>query len=362
MPDHFQISENSLTDPFQTIVVLLTDPAVSWKFTKLMSFSRQKFRYGIPMILMLIFLFLLEGCWDGQEIPLVDLSVPASNDEIQAVTSKLTDQHEEWRFGFDLRNGPKEDALQYRPLLKYLERRTHQRFSLVFSNSAGQLISDLSRGRLHFAAIGAASYLIARHGAPILPLVRGVNAEGEAGYRAVLVVHPGSSLHRLQDLKGKRLAFGSVASTQGYWIPRIMLHRVGLTLQDLESFYFTGSHRACAEAVITHQADACSLQDTLAYKLVASGRLRQLAVSDLFPSSGIFAHGSVPAQVRQGVRQALIAFDPQGKDRAGLYHWEATEMAGGFIAATEADYEPFRFWVEQLGLIGEFIHGAGAGP
>ncbi len=310
----------------------------------------------------LILATLLSGCSEDQDIPLIDLSVPASAEEIHAITSPPTHQHREWKFGFDLRHGPKEDALQYLPLLEYLEQKTHLDFSLAFSDSANQLLSDLVRGKVQFAAIGAASYLSARRETLILPLVRGVNAQGEAGYRAVVVVRPDSRLHRLQDLKGRRLAFGSHTSTQGYWIPRIMLHLAGLTLGDLDSFYFTGSHRSCAEAVISHQADACGLQDTLALQLMKSGKLRQLAVSDLFPSSGIFAHASVPEEVRKQVRRALIDFEPRGKNKAGLYHWEATEMAGGFVLATEEDYEPLRYWAEKLALFDGSLPGRGRRP
>lgn len=303
---------------------------------------------------LLVLFFLLGACSDDRETPFVDLGIPADADEIREITRPPAGRRE-WQFGFDLRNGPEEDALQYLPLLKYLEQKTGVRFVLKFSNSSLQLLSDLIHDKVDFAAIGAASYLNALPSAPILPLVKGLNADGEAGYRAIVVVTPESPLHRLQDLKGKRLAFGSTSSTQGHWIPRIMLHRAGMSLQDLGSFYFTGSHRACAEAVITHQADACGLQDTLAMRLTAAGKLRQLAVSDLYPSSGIFVRASVPADIRERVRRALIEFDPQGKDQAGLYHWESTEMAGGFVTATRADYETLRAWAEKLGLLGDFM-------
>lgn len=306
--------------------------------------------FGRIWFVLLLALLFPAGCADQQETPLLDLDAPATPDEISAAT-----QHDATRqaflFGFDLRNGPKEDALQYLPLLRYLQQTTGHRFTLRFTEGAGHLLGELSSGHLQFAAIGAGSYLSARRNAPIVPLVHGVNAAGEAGYRALVVVAPDSPLQQLQSLRGRRLAFGGRTSTQGYWIPRIMLYRAGLTLDDLASYAFTGSHRACAEAVIAAKADACGLQDTLAQRLIETGQVRQLAASELYPSSGIFAHAGVPKAVREAVREALIAFDPNGRDRAGLYHWEDTEMAGGFVAASAGDYAPLRTWAARLGLL-----------
>lgn len=308
---------------------------------------------GIPMLAILLLVILqLAGCGDRQEEPFLDLGDPANSKELQAATSQGKSQNT-FLFGFDLRHGPKEDARQYLPLLQYLQRTTGHHFALRFTSGAGQLLDELSTGELHFAAIGAGSYLTIGRDGSVIPLARGLNATGEAGYRSILVVAPDSPLKDLQDLRDHHLAFGSSTSTQGHWIPRIMLHQAGLSLDDLRSFSFTGSHRACAEAVIAIKADACGMQDTLAQRLIMAGQVRQLAASDLYPSSGIFAHEGVPKMVRESVRKALITFDPSGRDRADLYHWEKTEMAGGFVAASAEDYEPLRRWALQLGLLGE---------
>jgi phosphonate transport system substrate-binding protein len=310
-----------------------------------------KFFDFLQLLLLMIVSLLLLSCSSDQHIEHLDLNLSATPDEIQAVTA-LVEAEQTFRFGFDLRHGPKEDAKQYLPLLDYLMQTTGYRFSLHFTVNSDQLLSDLTNGQLHFAAIGAGSYLTASHEAPILPLVRGVNAEGEAGYHALLVVKPDSPLINLSDLKDRHLAFGSPTSTQGHWIPRIMLHKAGLNLNDLHSFIYTDSHRGCAEAVISGKADVCGMQDTLALHLIEMGLLRALAVSDLYPSSGIFSHASVPQEKRFAVRDALLAFDPQGAHQEGLYNWQATEMAGGFVTARPDDFEPLRSWAMRLGLSG----------
>jgi phosphonate transport system substrate-binding protein len=307
-------------------------------------------RHALLRILLAAWILLLNACGTEQAPPYLDLSLPASLEEL-AAAAQPTETHQTFQFGFDLRHGPKEDARQYLPLLDYLARTTGHQFNLRFTANADQLLTELARGELQFAAIGAGSYLTASRQVPIVPLVRGVNAAGEAGYRAVMVVAADSELQQMQDLKGRRLAFGSATSTQGHWIPRIMLHQAGLKLQDLGGYFFSGSHRNCADAVISGKADACGLQDTLAQRFIEAALVKQLAVSDLYPSSGIFAHTQVPLEIRAAARQALIDFDPQKNHPVHLYNWEATEMAGGFAAVSIEDYTNLRTWAERLELL-----------
>ncbi len=183
-----------------------------------------------------------------------------------------------------------------------------------------------------------------------MALVRGVNAEGRAEYRSVIAVSPDSPIRSVEGLRGKRFAFGGVMSTQGHLIPRIAMSEHNITLDALGSYEFTGSHMNAASAVIQGRADACGMQDVMGERLAAQGLLRIIHRSRYHPSSGIVANVHVPPDVRNSVKQALLEFDPEAKDAAGLYHWERTEMPKGFVEAKKQDYDELREWASQLGF------------
>jgi phosphonate transport system substrate-binding protein len=260
---------------------------------------------------------------------------------------------EEYVFGFDLRGGIEEDVRQYLPFLRYLSDATGLRFRLHLSDSSSGLIEDLRTGKVQLAAVGAGSYLEAHELMPIEPLVRGLDARGEPTYHAVIVVAPDSPLRSVPELRGRRFAFGSVTSTQGHVIPRIMLLQQGIELGDLGFYDYRGSHGACAEAVISGRFDACGMQDVLARALEREGLVRILEVSDPFPSSCIAASASVPAEVRARLVEALLAFDPTGAQAGVLYRWDRTEMAGGFVEASDGDYAELRRWMQRFGMLPE---------
>ncbi len=300
---------------------------------------------GLPLLLALV---LLAGCGGGDE-PLVDLNERISDRELKAISPPRRD--DAIHVGFELRASPQEDARQYLPFLRYLGEATGQRFALRFTPAASSLGRELAQGRVQLALMGAVGYIQAHANGDAIILARGLNREGRGEYQSFIVVPPASPLRTLDELRGRRLAFGSRDSTQGHLIPRIMLARIGIGLQDLAGYAYTGSHQACANAVLSGRFDACGMQDTMARDMAGAGLLRVLARSRFYPSSGVVASTQLDAGLRERIREALLAFDPRADYMRGFYHWERTEMPRGFIAADDADYAELRRWIRRLGLL-----------
>lgn len=294
--------------------------------------------------------FLLSSCDSDTQVAQYDLE-----DRVEQTRTESKHRHHRdekvLTFGFDLRASPQEDARQYLPFLNYLERETGYKFKLHFTPSNKDIADDIGNNNVQFAALGAVSFLKANTQYGVIPLVRGVNLEGKAEYQSVFVVTPKSRIKSIADIKGRRLAFGSSTSTQGHLIPRIVLIKKEIGLDSLASSVYTGSHQNCADSVISDKADVCSMQDTMAKVMVNQGLLRIIHTSNYYPSSGIAANKNVPTEIADKVKQALINFKPQGKDKKGLYHWDRTEMPLGFNKAHIDDYSELLKWSTQLGFI-----------
>jgi phosphonate transport system substrate-binding protein len=253
--------------------------------------------------------------------------------------------------GFDRRLEPKEDVRMYAPLLTYLERATGLSFHLHVTSRDGNVVDEIGSGKVDFAIVGTLSYLQASERWGAKALVRGLNSDGEPTYRSAIVTRPDGTIHTLSDLRGRSLAFGAPNSTQGNLIPRMLLAEEGISLSDLRSYEYTNSHAATASAVVNGRYDAGGLQDTLAMTLQRQGLVRVIALSRPFPSSGVMVSSRVPEQVVESVRKALLEFDPTGRDAAGLYHWERSEMPRGFAPAKDEDYAELREWALSFGLL-----------
>lgn len=307
-------------------------------------------KYGRVFIILVLSLAVI-SCDSSDDIPIqkVDDETVISNSKLQQGRKKQ--QQNTYYFGFDLRNSPQEDAAQYLPFLKYLEKATGYHFKLYFTSKDSSAGKDLGLNKTQFAAMGAMGFLETQENYDVISLVRGINHQNKAEYQSVLVVKPDSPISDIKNIKGSKLAFGSKNSTQGHLIPRIMLTKNDILLEDLDTYTFTGSHQNCAEAVVSGHYDVCGMQDQLAKKLVIQGILKIIHSSDYYPSSGIVVNRSVSVEVAAKIKQALLDFKPRGIHSEGLYHWDSTEMPGGFISANENDYKNLRQWALQLGFL-----------
>lgn len=323
----------------------------SFRARLLLPFSRHKngFKLCFYLLTTLVLGCFLVGCDSNKDVEKINLEKRLSSQEMQELKTTKTDH--KIIFGFDLRRSVVEDSRQYVPFLKYLEKATGYQFELRFTSADAKIADDLGSGRFQFAAIGADTYIQAREKYSAIPVVRGLNTKNKAEYQSVLITAPGSPIQSIQELRGKRFAFGSKTSTQGHLIPKIILAQHDITLEDLKSYDWTGSHRNCANEVAAGNFDVGGIQDTLGFELAKAGIVKIMFTSKFYPSSGIAANKDIPPEVLATVKQALINFEPNGKDAGGLYEWDKTEMPNGFVAAQDQDYAELREWSIKLGLL-----------
>ena len=266
--------------------------------------------------------------------------------------SKSPKQNTLW-FGFDLRLGPKEEVTIYTPFLKYLEQKTGRRFRIKFTEKYEDTVDNLGTGITDFAAIGSLSFVKGKETYGISNLVSGVNREGDTTYHSMIVTIPGSGIDNINDIRGKCFAFGSEMSTQGHLIPRQMLEDNSITLDNLSRHIYTGSHLNAAMTVINGECDAAGIQDVLAKRLEAEGKISIIKISEPFPSSLIAYNSSVDKLTVQEVKAALLAFDPTGKHKKMLVDWDKTEMPLGFTEMNELELNKVKILAEKYGLMEE---------
>jgi phosphonate transport system substrate-binding protein len=255
------------------------------------------------------------------------------------------------KFGFDLRLDPKADFKIYLPFLQYLTEATGYQFSIVFTADYKDTIKNLGTGVTQFASLGPVNCLRAEEIYGTQCMVIGKNTVGKPEYQAAIITRPDSTFVTLQDLKGRSMAFGNRFSTQGYLIPRVMLEEAGISLTDLSKYYFTGSHDNTVRAVLAGKYDAGAVQDVLAKKLAAAGKVRILSLSSPYPASLICYNSQVDPVIVEKVRQALLDFDPEGKHAKMLLNWDRTEMPAGFVPYDSTYFKEIKKLAERFELL-----------
>ena len=233
----------------------------------------------------------------------------------------------------------------YKPLASYLSHKTGRVIKVKISKDYRTHIRLIGKDKLDIAYMGPASYvkLLARYGKK--PLLARQAIHGSPTFRGKIVLRQESSISSLAELVGRHFAFGEAASTMSHLVPRYMLRRAGVTVDQLAGYRFLGSHDNVALAVLTGDFDAGAVKETVYEKYQPRG-LKVLATTPALSEHLLVTRSKLPDQLRQTLRKALYALkdDPQG---SVIMHGIKPGMTA-WVPVTDADYSNLRTILDAL--------------
>ena len=128
------------------------------------------------------------------------------------------------------------------------------------SDYAG-VLQAFSAGQIEMASMGPSVYAgawIDTNGR-VEPLLVPEERDGTISYVSVMVVRADSGITNLEGMRGKSLAWADANSASGYLVPRFLLRRAGLGLENGQYFSrtgFAGGHEQGIVALLQRQFDA----------------------------------------------------------------------------------------------------------
>jgi phosphonate transport system substrate-binding protein len=200
------------------------------------------------------------------------------------------------------------------------------------------------------AFFGTASYARAWEvtNGNVEPIVVESDINGVAAYRSVIIVKADAPYGKLEDLRGKSLAFVDPNSTSGFVAPNFFLHKNGTPAnQYFARTGFAGSHDNVALAVANGQYDAgfvwyrsdtdSVFQRMWDKNLIAKNSVRVIWTSPDIPESPWAVRKDLPENLRADLRRAML--DMVKVDNAGFR--QITENnSKGFLPGDHNMYAP----------------------
>jgi phosphonate transport system substrate-binding protein len=133
---------------------------------------------------------------------------------------------------------------RFTPFVSYLAKELGTKVTLRVANDYAAVIEGQRAGNIHLGYYGPAAFARALIiGVKTEAFAIDVNSDGSKGYYSVFYVLARSPYRKIEDLKGKAMAFVDPNSTSGNNMPRFVLDGMGI---DPETFFsktvFAGSH------------------------------------------------------------------------------------------------------------------------
>jgi phosphate/phosphite/phosphonate ABC transporter binding protein len=249
------------------------------------------------------------------------------------------------RMGVIPLESPAEMYRRFSPLAEYLGKAINRRVELLIATDFAGTIKDLEEGKTDIAFLTPTTYIEARERCGVELLVKALR-NGVPSTRSVIVVRADSGLSRIEELKGKRFAFGDRLSTTSFLFPRAMLAEAGIGLDDLKTYAFLNHHDDVAKAVLAREYDAGGLRESTAKAFTGRG-LSTLKISIEIPEFNICMSRTMDRPTAVVLKKALLALNRRNREQGELLAQIDSDYTG-FASATDGDYDGIRKAVGKM--------------
>lgn len=251
-----------------------------------------------------------------------------------------------WEKGITLALIPDGLSAQERvPLQDYLMQQMGSDVRLMMPESYNAAMDGLAGGSIDFACLGALNYVRARAKIGVIPLVQRTT---DLQFHSVFITGAGSAIHSLNDLKGKKFAFGDMNSASAHLIPYLELKQAGIDPNKDFEFRYSGGHPLTVKLVEAGIVDAGVTDETVYNSMVSSGKIdgkkvRIFHTSKPFVDYVYVARKGVPEAEREKFIGALLGLK-EGKDNGVLKVLRANK----FVRANDEEYATLRQVAHEL--------------
>ena len=150
------------------------------------------------------------------------------------------------------------------------------------------IVEALGTGTIDFALIPPFAYILANKKNGTEALLTSINKHDEPGYYSVLLVRTDSGIEKVEDLKGKKVAFVDPSSTSGYIFPAVILMDHGINIEQDITYQFAGGHDKALQLLINGDVDAIGTYESAVTKFAkefpeVAEKVKVLQKSDLIP-------------------------------------------------------------------------------
>lgn len=219
---------------------------------------------------------------------------------------------------------PVEDPAVYAKVwdgfLQHMEKVTGKKVQFFPVQSNAAQIEAMRAGRLHIAAFNTGSNPIAVACAGFRPFAMMASKKDEFGYRMQFITYPGSGIEKIEDIKGKKLAFTSETSNSGFKAPSALL-RDQFKMEAKKDYEpaFSGKHDNSILGVANKDFPAASIASSVLDRMVARGvvkreQIKVIYESDRFPTSGYGVVYNLKPELQASIKEAFFSFNWEGSD------------------------------------------------
>jgi phosphonate transport system substrate-binding protein len=264
------------------------------------------------------------------------------------------------KIGYMICNSEKETSERFLPMTRYLSEKTGVDFMPVLVDTQ-DFEKRFKAGEFALAHSNSLIYIILRerYGVELLASEK----RGQFGSRTAgaIIARTGSGIRKLDDIRGKRMAFGPMMAPTGYLAEYDLMLRAGIDPEKDLGYYSipAGSykHEKAIYGVLFGQYDVAAAPVLDLEVMTREGKISSddfvvLAQSPVVPyCTFAAAKGTDPGIVKK-VRQALLELKADDSVESDGERLKVLKSAGidGYEELLDSDYDPIRDMAKRVNM------------
>lgn len=237
---------------------------------------------------------------------------------------------------------PVEDPAVYAKVwdgfLKHMEKVTGKKVQFFPVQSNAAQLEAMRAGRLHIAGFNTGSNPIAVACAGFRPFTMMASADDSYGYEMEILTYPGSGIEKVEDIKGKKLAFTAETSNSGFKAPSALLKgEFGMVAERDFEAVFSGKHDNSILGVANKDYPAASIANSVKSRMIDRGviepdQTKVVYKSQTFPTTGYGIVYNLKPELQEKIKEAFFSFE-----------WKGSALEEEFKKSGEAKFLPITF-------------------
>jgi len=232
---------------------------------------------------------------------------------------------------------PVEDPAVYKTawsdFLTHMEKVTGKKVQFFPVQSNAAQIEAMRSGRLHIAGFNTGSNPLAVNCAGFNPFTIMASKDGNFGYEMEIITYPGSGIEKVEDIKGKQLAFTTQTSNSGFKAPSAILKADFDMVPDRDfEPAFSGKHDNSILGVANKDYKAASIANSVLSRMISrevikADQVKSIYKSQTFPTTGFGTVYNLKPELKAKVREAFFSFE-----------WAGTSLEEEFSKSNEGQF------------------------
>lgn len=228
---------------------------------------------------------------------------------------------------------------------------------VIIAEDYNAVIETMKNNKTHLASFGPFSYIIAneRSNAEALVVSAKDGKMENAFYSSVIITHPSTGINKLEDIKGKSMAFVDPASTSGNLVPRSMFAKqFNLKPEEIDtklfsSVQFSGSHNNSLLAVANKSVQVgavtkATFENGVLKNLIKADDVKVIAESDPIPNSPIAVRGDLPADLKAKIKEFYLQWQDEE------YQKLRNNAGYRYLEIKDSDFDSIRSIAQQMNM------------